>query len=726
MLVSFVAHFGLASSPFRPTFSQGRQLSITARVPCAFSSPTLGKIASNPVTTDQTHAQQTLPLEATWAFDTEDKSFTQPYVDVDEWRSLPVRHRYVHGGFSDTDTRFSFYFPEPQAYEGRFFQHVTPFPQSEHLAPSAPLAYNKIAFANASGAFFVETNGGGAKAGDPFGGMDPTISAFRANAAVARFARYVARAIFGDHTVYGYLYGGSGGGYRTISGSENSRGAWDGYVPHVIGSSMAIPNVFCVRMHALRILRDRFPEIVDAYDAGGDPSALQLTDQELSALHEVSRMGFPVRSWFGWKTMDLHGFSALYPGVIAADPTYTSDFWNSEGYLGSDPEASIHRDRVQLFTKVLEFIEDEDGEPVSGGVDESFKHSAAKASKRVVGLRLAERPTGWILGAELRIASGKAAGEVVRLSGIKDDVALVEGWQGPLPSGLMTGDDVVLDNSSFLAVQTYHRHQVPGPEFEVWDQFRDKAGEPLYPQRPMLLGPLMSLGATGTPMTGRIDGKMIVVACLLDREAFPWQADWYRSLVREQLGDAADGQFRLWYVDNALHGDEGPQEFPARSVSYIGALETALRQLADWVEKGIEPAGSSVYEIVDGQVRVPETAAERLGVQPVPAITVNGTLRADVRVGEPVSVRIAAEAPEGIVVEILEVITELDGTETIGKPFQFHPSSSVTVETTRTFDRAGTYFLAVRVAAQTRGEATSPHALVQNIARARVVVAANV
>ncbi|WP_461188592.1 hypothetical protein [Arthrobacter sp. Z4-13] len=644
-------------------------------------------------------------------------------MDVDEWRDGPVRHRYVHGGFGATDTRFSFYFPEPQGYEGRFFQHVTPFPQSEHLGPTVPLEFNKIAFANSSGAFYVETNGGGARAGDPSAGLDPTISAYRANAAVARFARVVARAIFGEHRIYGYLYGGSGGGYRTIAGAENSGGAWDGYVPYVIGSSMAIPNVFCVRMHALRVLRGRMPEIADAYDAGGDLSALQLSEDESAAFEEVTRMGFPLRSWFGWKTMDLHGFSALYPGVLAADPAYTSDFWTIKGYLGADPAASVHRDRVQFNTQVVEFIQEAaPTQPASGGVDESFKHAEAAGSARVAAIRLAETPTGWILGAELRIISGEAAGQVVRLSGVDRDLAKVEGWQGSFPSGLKVGDDVVLDNSNFLAVQTYHRHQVPGPEFEVWDQFRDEKGDPLYPQRPMLLGPLMSRGATGTAMTGRIDGKMIVVACLLDREAFPWQAHWYRSLVRRQLGAAADDQFRLWYVDNALHGDEGPQEFPARSVSYLGALETALLQLADWVEKGIGPAPSTNYEIKDGQVAVPSRADKRGGVQPLVSITVGGSSRADVGVGEPVTVRVEAEAVAGVIVDLVEVITDLDGTERIGEPFQIESGPRLAFETIRTFDEPGTHFIAVRAAAQSEGDTASPHGQVHNIARARVVV----
>ena len=201
--------------------------------------------------------------------------------------------------------------------------------------------------------------------------------------------------------------------------------------------------------------------------------------------------------------------------------------------------------------------------------------------------------------------SGAAAGGVIRLSGVEGDLAIVEPGQDELLAALAVGDEVALDNSSFLAAQTYHRHQVPGPEYAVWDQFRDADGAPELPQRPMLLGPLITQGASGTVPTGRITGKMIVVACLLDREAFPWQADWYRSRVEEHLGEASGDRFRLWYVDNALHGDDDPQEFPARSVAYVGALEVALRQLAAWVEDGIEPSPTTAYEIVDGQVVVP-------------------------------------------------------------------------------------------------------------------------
>ena len=52
----------------------------------------------------------------------DDSYFGPAFVDVDEWRDTPVRHRYVHGGFEGTDTRFSFYFPPAEQWRGRLLQ----------------------------------------------------------------------------------------------------------------------------------------------------------------------------------------------------------------------------------------------------------------------------------------------------------------------------------------------------------------------------------------------------------------------------------------------------------------------------------------------------------------------------------------------------------------------------------------------------------------------------
>ena len=104
----------------------------------------------------------------------------------------------------------------------------------------------------------------------------------------------------------------------------------------------------------------------------------------------------------------------------------------------------------------------------------------------------------------------------------------------------------------------------------------------------------------------------------------------------EHLGDATDDHFRLWFTDNALHGDDEIQENPTHTVSYLGVLHQALRDLSAWVEQGIAPPPSTSYEVVDGQVVVPADADERGGVQPVVSLTVDGDGRADVAVGDEV------------------------------------------------------------------------------------------
>ena len=102
------------------------------------------------------------------------------------------------------------------------------------------------------------------------------------------------------------------------------------------------------------------------------------------------------------------------------------------------------------------------------------------------------------------------------------------------------------------------------------------------------------------------------------------QGDFYRDMVKANLGDKTDDNFRLWYTDRALHGDLSKQEYPTRTVSYLGVLQQALRDLSAWVEKGVTPPLSTNYKIEDGQVIIPATAAERKGIQPVVNLTING------------------------------------------------------------------------------------------------------
>lgn len=666
--------------------------------------------------------------------------FAAPYIDIDEWRDVPVRHRYVHGGFEGTETRFSFYFPPEDQYAGRFFQHVTPVPDSENLAPGATGEDDKIGFSISSGAYFIETNGGGASmTGAPGRNVDPTVAAYRANAAAAQYSRAVAQEMYGPGRTYGYLYGGSGGGFRTMGAVENTEGVWDGAVPYVIGSPMAIPNVFTVRMHALRVLWEKFPQIVDALEPGGSGDMYAgLDDEERAALEEVTRMGFPPPAWFGYETMGTHAFTLLFGGVRLADPAYFEDFWSEPGYLGSTPPPSLLEARVQHETTVVEPVTgsaaakrglsaSQPPAQVRRGVDDSWESLAdGEGGEAPVGFRLEQVPEGrdYTL-ADLFVTSGAGEGARLSVDRVAGDIVLVTGPDPGVLAKIAPGDGVRIDNSDFLASQTYHRHQVPSPDFYVWDQFRDADGAPLYPQRAMLLGPLFAQAASGTVQTGRFHGKMIVVEALWDREAFPWQADWYRAKVAEALGAAHEDHFRLWYVDRALHGDTSEQEDPTRTVSYLGVLHQALRDLSRWVEEGVPPPASTAYEIVDGQVVVPATAAERRGVQPIVDLEVNGGLRAEVAVGETVAFTGSIAAPLGTGA-IVAAEWDFDGTGTFAVkadlPAADHGEAEVSA--THRFDRPGTYFPVLRAFSQRTGDEETPYARIANLARVRVVVEA--
>jgi hypothetical protein len=659
-----------------------------------------------------------------------DEMFEKPYVDVDEWRDVPVRHRYVHGGFADTETRFSIYLPPAELYKGRFFQHITPVPDSEHLAQEATGEQDRIGFSLASGGYFLETNGGGGSGG--VGSPDPIIAAYRANAAAARYSRFVAGLIYGEHRPYGYAYGGSGGGYRTIGCAENTSGVWDGFVPYVIGSPMAIPNMFTVRMHAQRILRDRFDQIVDAVEPGGSGDMFEdLNAEERDALREVTRMGFPPRSWFGHRTMGMHAFPVLYNGMRMADPTYFDEFWTKPGYLGYQLPTSLQRDRVQHDCTVTATLTADQaaefGLPVAsrpgqarGGVDTAWRGTGKSALP--VAVRLSSAPGVDIEGAELLVVSGAAKASRLGLLSVVGDIALFGPGDPETMVQIEPGDAVQVDNSGYLAAQTYHRHQVPETgDFPVWDQFRNSDGSPIYPQRPLILGPSFAAGAAGTVQTGRFDGKMIVVESLLDREALPWQGDWYRSKVDEHFGTTAANHFRLWFTDNALHGDDEVQESPTHTVSYLGALHQALRDVSRWVEEGIPPPPSTSYEVTDGQVIVPGDATQRRGIQPVVTLTVNGGARADIAVGEEVTLLATAQVPEGTGA-IVAIEWDLDGSDHFSPAEGTEVSPTVVATCRYTFNTPGTSYPTVRVSSHREGDAASSYARLQNLARVRVVV----
>ncbi len=632
--------------------------------------------------------------------DSVDPDYAEPFVDIDEERAEPAPHRYVSGGFKGTDARFSFYFPPAAQYQGRFFHNTYPMAVSSDIGPfpiQFEVAVGDLGFTLDSGAYYVQTNNG-LVFRNP--GADPTIAAYRVNAAAAKFSRQVAADVYrdsrGQHRPWGYLFGGSGGAYQTMGAAENTSGVWDGFVPFVPGCNHAIPSMFTARMHALRVLRQRqgvLAAIADAADVGGSGDIYAgLNEEEAAALREVTLMGYPPRGWYLHETLDSGYFANISGMIPLMDPTYVDDFWSKPGYLGTDPKSSIGEDRFR------------------------FDSVVAGVSGPPFVIELADQPDGDGQDAHLVVLSGASAGASLPIAHVEGKtVHLIAVLDHAKATGIAAGDKVRIDNSWTLALQTYHRHQVPPtPDYYGWNQFRDAGGAPIYPQRPVLIGPTGTANAAGAVLTGEIHGKVLMLACLMDIDAHAWQADWYRSLVRSATG--SDDDFAIWFVDRAHHENPLTPLQRTQVASYAGALQQALRDLAAWVETGRKPSETR-YDVSDSQVVVPGDAAARGGVQPVVDLGGSGEAKA----GEPVDLTATIAVPPGAG-KVVAAEWDFEGTGDFVAAQIGAPAERVTLSASHAYAKPGTYFAVVRAAGQREGDARTPYGRVLNLARARIVV----
>jgi hypothetical protein len=483
---------------------------------------------------------------------------------------------------------------------------------------------------------------------------------------------------------------------------ENTDGVWDGFVPFVPGCNHAIPSMFTVRMHALRVLRQRpgvFAGIADAVDVGGsgDPYA-GLTEEEAGALREVSLMGYPLRGWYLHETLDSGYFANISGMIPMMDATYAEDFWSRPGYLGSDPQSSIGKERFRFDSTVVAA----DGPPFV--------------------IELADLPDGDGQDAHLVVLSGAAAGASLQIDRVEGrSVRLIAVLDHEKAAAIRPGDKVRIDNSWALALQTYHRHQVPPTDdYYGWNQFRDASGEPIYPQRGVLIGPSGTANAAGSVLTGATHGKVLLLAALMDIDAYAWQADWYRSLVKSAKGDGFEDNFALWFVDRAHHENPLTPLQRTQVASYGGALQQALRDLALWVETGKRPAETN-YEVVDAQVLVPDSAAGRGGVQPVVELLANGSARAEVKAGEQVDLTAVVEAPPGAG-KVVAAEWDFAGAGSFTPAGIGAPAERIALSASHVYSAPGTYFAVLRVASQREGDPRTPYGRVLNLARARIVV----
>jgi len=676
-----------------------------------------------------------------------DPSMQNYYLDADEMRQRVLAdgrvlpYRYVHGGIQEYAIKFIFCFPPKESYQGRFFQYLSPFPgPDEELASLDKTGEDdKIAFCLLHGAYYVESNMGSAFM---FGAKSDPTMCFKASAAAAEVSRKVAMEYYGCGRPYGYVHGGSGGGYKTMACIENTN-AWDGAAPYVIGSPYSLPNTVTMHVKGQRVLRHVFPKIFDAIDAGGSGDMYAgLTKDEADTLRELTAMGIPPRAWyFESKGLVLDGSTTvLLPGVKAKDPTYFDDFWNLPGYEGADPTSSAYRDRLLFQAKVRAVHVPQvgmDDTGASNGVDDSYRKMFTNGKDAWI--ELEEIPQGddlYLKGVYVILNTGAAAGKRMLLDQLIPDE---NGQGGRITIGMcyglsdladvidsiQPGDLLTLDNSDYIAIQSYYRHQVPNDlSFRAWDCLRDENGKPLYPQRERVIGP--EYCGTGTVQDGHIQGKVINIQGYMDESTCNWCADWYRHKIIEANGN--DQNHRVWYMEKCMHGDVAYLENNVIT-NYLGALRQALLDLSDWVERGIEPPKSTDYQYAEGQILLPETAKERRGVQPVATLLANGEERLHVKVGEKVLLRCTAQVPEGAgtvtyVDFDFEEHQEFPTVNLFATPGALvsEDERGVVYEAEHIYTKPGTYFASARVKAERNGDKTNPFTQVKNLARARIIV----
>lgn len=640
-----------------------------------------------------------------------DRLYDHAIIDNESYQheSKLARHYRVSGHFLATMIRFNFYFPPKHdvTWGGRFFQYAFPA-QSEDATDEA------VGFALDSQAYAVQVTG---------------ARGFHAEAAAARFSRTVAARYYGDgpRRIYGYLYGGSGGSLQVIGAMEGSKGIWDGAVPFVQAIPISAPNNLSIRAMASLVLRGKATDIEKALAPGGsgDPLAL-LNAVERDVLREVTRLGVPIQAWEDFSTAsDTKTLANLTSEVIRViDPTYADDFWIKPGYLGTEKSAlgDIFRNATVSFEAIVEeTVTDGAGIPVSMILETTHGLPPPKAWVNEFYDFTILAPNGSILG----VLAGKFD-RITKTATINSSINSSSNTQY-LPWSLAKGAKVRVDNQWSLAMRAYYRHQVPdGAGFYGFDQLRKPDGSPKFPQRQIDASRKISEGTTGgATHSGRIYGKIIVIQNLMDSDAFPWHADWYRSQVKGTLGTRFDDNYRLWYNENTEHNYDGPEGTRNRGalvVQYRGICQQALRDLSAWVEEGTPPPSSTSYRVAeDSSIRMPASAAERGGIQPTVRLAVEGGRCFEAQVGQSVTFRATVSAPPGAG-KVVSVEWDFFGQGCYAPGSLAAPGETVDVSASFTYQKEGAYIVGLRATSQREGDSSTVYARVMNLDRISVKV----
>jgi len=363
-----------------------------------------------------------------------DSFFGAPYIDVDEWRETPLPYRHVHGGFADCDTRFTLYFPEQEAWQGRSIMPLEGAHAGHEDAFGGPMGdlLGGLALHVRLGGYMVESNMGHIGDDvDPKAGDDPTIYGWRAAAETARFSKHVAAQVYGVAPHHSYVWGGSGGGRRSPLCLENAPDAFDGALPFMGGGNVVPfpatekvksgqPIAFACMFNLQRLLRhgDKPARLVDAMQPGGSGNPFEgLNSHEREELVYLYEQGFP----FGDEHMifspmgQIWLWTSIADLLVEQDPTYFTNFWTEPGYIGHDLPAAVEDDVIDVVTTVSNVITVHDLMTDPAYDAPEFMMARVMATimggatpDKIFAIEIAGLPEGYRLGAGVQLVSGEA------------------------------------------------------------------------------------------------------------------------------------------------------------------------------------------------------------------------------------------------------------------------------------------------------------------------------
>ena len=611
----------------------------------------------------------------------------------------------MHGSFENTHTRFILCFPHAKNYGGRFIQHLEGgLGGNEYTGYVAGGLY----LARRNNAYYVESNQG--HSGDLRVLRDhASVFDWEASAKTAQYGREFAKKIYGEEPHHGYLYGGSGGGYRCVKCAEAPIKVWDAFMPMI----MSYPSFFTfydsIMALTVQILGDKIKDVVDATDPGGNgnPFAILENNLQKEALASLYQSGFPR----GAEAQLRPNPFWPYAMQILPDPKHYETFWEEPGFEGKDDDHVVRSLLIEEDVEVEELLKVNQIRSliVVNDLDDGMLRDLIFPKEANIGMKVKCINPGKYVGCTIQLPNGRK----MYCTHNADDV-LVALFSRHSLDDVEKGDIVHLDNRRLVAFSFHHRHFVSNRYPEMKQFFID--GIPIYKPSSR------SLDHIPIP-SGKFHGKMIIVQNAQDCDACPSNARAYIESVKNHLGNYLDNYFRIYWTENACHLQPLTSVESTRYIPWGSIVSQAMNDLIKWIEEGTSPPTSTNYNFnIHSALQLPGNASERKGIQPTVKLSINGKKNAHINVDHTILLDGEAEAPPNTGY-FIKLDWDFDGSGKFSHQEELGGNESkIKTTASHQYSKPGTYFVTFRVFMERNGEKRDVIHHIINQSRVRVIV----